>query len=274
MGRNNDSNNVFFNNNYYSGNGKKNKNNNNNYNNQYYNQGQYYNQNNQYYNQNQYNNNQNNNSLNGQYSSYSNNTFIPGYNKDNNDSRFDKKLIMGVIAAVVVIIIIVILIFVFSGGDSGNKDNGGSTKDNLPDVVYNEESRIVGSALYGYVQIPGGWIKHEEENNPIENGYQYADPNADYVLIVSMLESVKSDEYLNQFLAWLISNSFSNIKHEETTLSGFKGYQAYAYSDLNKLWVLTIFFNDTQGNLHIVGIEGPDIESDYFKIPYTYQLTN
>ena len=266
MGRNKDSDNVFFNNNYYNGNGKKNKNRRRNNDNYYQNNNQYYDNYNQY--SQPYNNQNQNDQYYGQYS-YSSNTYGSYYgNKNENSSGFNKLILFIGGGVLLLIILIVLIVLAVSGGGGG----GGNNNDTPPKVVYKDDNQVVGDNTYGYVALPGGWIRFEDQSGPVENGYQFSDQTGSYIVTVSKLKTTL-DNYKNNFLAYMSALKATNVNTNTYNLNNYNAYQIYGYCEAGGYWVLALFFMDGNGDLRFVGVEGPDIDNEAFQIPYTYKLT-
>jgi hypothetical protein len=168
-----------------------------------------------------------------------------------------------ILIAVAAVILIVTIVVISSGGSSSNENN-----DN-PQIVYDDSTKVVGDNNSGYIVVPNDWIKFIDEDNPIENGYQYSDIDSDYIITVSTINITK-DEYKNILLQSLSGSS--SVNSSSTKFLNYDAEQISAYVEASKSWISAIFFNTEDGKLHFIGIEGPDIDNEFFNITNSYKL--
>ncbi len=234
---------------------RNNQNNNNNYyNNQYYDQnGQYYD--NQYY-------NQNNQYYNGQYNQ--------GYNQPQNNKGnaklLDKTTIIGICILVGILLIALIVFFVV-------KNNNG-TDPKPDDGTVELDTRVVGNDTFGYVTIPSDWLKFQDVN--VNQGLQYSDKDGTYIITLDAVstEQLDAKTYAAGVAGKLEAEKVSQLTNATVNIAGHTAYQVYGYYEELDIWLVVWCFEAEDGNTHYIGIEGPDPNSEYFKIPNTFRLNN
>lgn len=257
--------------------GRRNKNNQNNYpyqNGQYYNgqysnqngyyNGQYYNQNGQYYNQNGYYNNQ--------YPQYNQNY---GYNYQNNNKKkktpfnLSKTALIGIAAFIVFVIVIIVTIIIINTSDSDGKDNN-DVKENPP--VEEKTTKTVGNNTLGYVEIPEEWVKFQDVN--AVRGLQYSSEDAKYIITLDAMATseVGAETYAKAVAAQLSKEGVKDLQGARIQISNYNAYQVSGYYEKDKIWLYVWCFEAEDGNTHYIGIEGPDDNSEYFKIFKTFTL--
>lgn len=265
--QNNDYNNQYYGNNQYYNNGQYNNQNGQYYNgnNQYYNQnGQYYNGNNQYYDQNgQYYNGNNQYYDQSQYQQYNQgyNYQQPSNNKDKKGKKIDKKLLMGIGLFAVFAIALIVIIVCFTNSPSSTQDED-----------ENSESRKVGSAQLGYVTVPNDWLKFIDENGA--RGIQYSDKDGQYIITLDALSTseIDAETFATGKASLLEKEGVKDLAGTVVDFGKYKAYQVKGYYEDVGVWLQLWCFEAEDGYTHYVGIEGPDQNSEYFKIPFTFTL--
>ena len=151
-------------------------------------------------------------------------------------------------------------------GSVDKKDNPG---DGQP--TYRDETRVNGNDRLGYVTIPGEWVIL---NNVISHeGIQYTDINNDYVVTLVIYENMTVDDFISLVKESLLKKGFVNLNVDKKTSNGTNLYQLYGYSEVEKAWILILCLPSVNGGVHCIELDGPDIESEFFEIPYTFRFT-
>ena len=267
MSRNNNQNNYYGNNynqnqgNYYNGNNRQYNgynNQNGQYNNQNYNQnGQYNNRGNQNRQYNGYNNQYNNGQYNnGQYG-------YNGYNNQNKKKKkeIDKELLKKIGIGVGIVVLVLCLFFIVRS----------CSKNNNEDVIVDSEQMRIGDATYGYVTIPNDWLKLGDPN--ADSGIRYADKDLAYAVSLDVSASLNAQEFVYAARNQLQSAGVSGLDIIDVEFNDYNAYKLTGYYQSENKYVLAYFFVAEDNVTHYVGIEGPDNQSDYFKIPDTFKLT-
>ena len=256
MSRNNNKNNNYYGNNYnqgnyYNGNNGQYGNYNNNvrqsnrqymrqYNNQYYNNqnGQYQNQNMQYQ----------------QYNAYNNGN---QKKKKGLDNESLKKI--GIIVGIIVLVLV--LFFIFKGC-SKNSNNEKEIEDN--------ETQRVGNTTFGYVTIPSDWLNLQDTTST--TGLRYSDKDLIYAITLDTSDSLNAEEFVYTARNQLQSAGVEGFVVTKVKFNDYDAYKLSGYHQGNNKYVLAYFFNADDGIAHYVGVEGPDNNSEYFKILDTFNL--
>lgn len=238
---------------------------NNNYNN--YNQnGQYYNQNGQYYDGQYYNQNGQYYDQNGQYydqSQYYNNQ--QPYNQNNvktEQKLFDKKTIIILGLFLVALIGAIVAYFVI-------------THEEVPEEtpIVETDEKTIGNTSLGYLVIPSDWLKFTNIENV--SGIQYADKDEQYIITFDIImdSSIDIDTYATvSVINDLRSKNVTQITENKVNLAGYSAYQIYGFHEQSQKWISLWCFKAEDNVIHYIGIEGPDFNSQYFKIPNTFKL--
>lgn len=253
----------------------------NNYN-QYYGQynNQYYNQNGQYNNQN-YNNNRQQNVRNNQKQGgkfFNNQYFVPDNaipepvepkkkkNKKKLNFNMDQLKLITIILFVILSIVLIITIKVLT---SNNDDE--EIIENPP-IEY-QDTRTVGSSIYGYVTIPGDWLKFQNETQ--SGSLQYSDKDGIYVLTMDIVKTgeISVNDYVAVLTKSLQSNGVSNIQSATEKLGDYESIKITGFNAKKNVWIALWCFDAQDNKVHWIGVEGPDQASEYFNIPSTFKLT-
>ena len=260
MNRNNQ-NNRFFGNNYNQNQGNYYNGNNNQYNNygnnRQYNNRQYNNQyNNQYYNQN------NRNNPNGQFNPNMQYQYNPYNNPDkrNKKKKLDKELLKKIGIGVGAVVLLISL-FLLTRSCSKSKD----------EEVKDEEIQRIGSGEYGYISIPNDWLKLE--GTTASSGLRYADKDITYVATLDTSSTLNSQDFVYTARNQLQAAGVSDFVITEVDFCNYKAYKLTGYHQGQNKYVVAYFFSAEDNITHYVGVEGPDNQSEYFKIPDTFKLT-
>ncbi len=203
---------------------------------------------------------------------YYNNSYSYNNNRGGKKKfQVDRSMLIG-IAIVLVILIFVVSIFAINKGskeDYSDKQVEKGSVDGQP--TFRDETRVIGNDKLGYVTIPGEWVIL---NNVISHeGIQYTDINNDYVVTLVVYENMTIDEFISLVKDSLLKKGFVNLNVDKKTSNGTDLYQLYGYSDAEKAWILVLCLPSADGGVHCIELDGPDIESEYFEIPYTFRFT-
>ena len=209
---------------------------------------------------------------------YYNNSYNYNNNGGNKKFHIDRSMLIG-ISIVLVILIFVVLIFAFNKGskndysdkevEKGSVDKKDNPGDGQP--TYRDETRVIGNDRLGYVTIPGEWVIL---NNVISHeGIQYTDINNDYVVTLVIYENMTVDDFISLVKESLLKKGFVNLNVDKKTSNGTNLYQLYGYSEVEKAWILILCLPSVNGGVHCIELDGPDIESEFFEIPYTFRFT-
>lgn len=258
MNRNNNQNNNYFGNNYnqnqgnyYNGNNRRYGN----YNNRQYNNNnrQY---NNQYYNQNgQYNSNQFNQPM---------NNFTP-YNNPNNknkEKKLNKELLKKIGIGAGIAVFLLLVFFMVKGCTKSEKVN--------EEVNEQKEVQTVGTSQYGYLTIPNDWLRLEGTSE--STGLRYSDKDIIYAVTLDTSSSLSPEEFVYTARNQLQEAGVSNFEIVQVNFNNYNAYKLVGYHQGNNKHILAYFFKAEDNVTHYVGIEGPDNQSDNFKILDTYKL--
>lgn len=181
-----------------------------------------------------------------------------------------KPLIIALVIGLVLLIGIIILSFFLPKLRKSN-----------PDIIIEKEEKntkdtIIGNDDFGYLKLPGKWYKFQDVDG--KSALQYS---LDSQWIVS-LESYEP-KYDDETAEYLAKTSLSNLINNEVgvenatgatvKLAGYDAYQVYGLYTNDNIWLVEWFFEPGDGKIHYISVEGPDYNSDYFKIPETFSLT-
>lgn len=269
--RNNQNNNNYYGNGnpyngqngqYYNGNGGRG-------NRQYNQNGQYYNGNNTgsraHYSGQYYNNQYNQNAQYGKQNNMQNrqqpmNQYQANQNQSNKKEKkplntdLIKKIAMGVGA----VFAIVILVLLFKSCTSSKEE-----------VLFEDGQKEVGDSTYGYITVPSDWMKLTDVES--STGVRYSDKDITYAATIDLSNSLSPEEFANTAKKQLQNVGVTNLIVAEEKWNGYDAYKLTGFSDENGSYVLAYFFKAEDGLAHYVGVEGPDKDTNYFKIPQTYK---
>lgn len=147
--------------------------------------------------------------------------------------------------------------------DIDTYDSGNSRK------YYN--TKRIGSADYGYLSVNNNWHRfHDVDGN---NTLQYSYAN---VWIISMYavdsKTLDSNTYANNVKTKMESENATMITSTTSFVGNYKAYKVSGYYSDDNAWLMTWFFEASDGKTHYISIEGPDRYSENFDIINTFSL--
>lgn len=214
--------------------------------------------------------NQNNyNNYNNNYNNYNNNGPVIRPKKNTKfvaDNRLVRLIVFGSILLIAIIVGITILIINLTSS-SGSKTNTVTNTEVVNDY------QTVGNNSLGYVTIPSDWVKFQDAKGSVR-GLQYSDVTTAYILTMDALNATEVDAE-----TWAKSKAtefqklgVKDVKGSKVKIGSYEAYQVYGYYEPAKKW-LSIWCFKVDKIVHYIGIEGPDNNSEYFKIVNTFKPT-
>lgn len=177
-------------------------------------------------------------------------------------------MIIGIIVAVLVVIAAVVAIVV--AVNSGKGDNAGDAGSSMnEDKDDSAKTKTVGTDEYGYVVVPEDWEEVEAQD-----GFQYGNSKDGYYvsMLVEDASELSAEDWAKGVETILEQGEAKDIKTgkeklgdlgEAHVVSGF--YTAY------NRW-LKAYTIDSGDKVYYIAIEGPEKDSEEFKIPETFKL--
>ena len=145
-----------------------------------------------------------------------------------------------------------------------------NTTNTTPTNTSSSDTQKVGTATDGYVEVPKNWARFYDPDAPSTFQYSYA--NVYIVTLMGIGNSTKTvDEMAESMRAKLATENTTNVEVSDATIGGYTAKRARAFYPADNVW-LDIYFVNANGKLYYISIEGPDKDSEYFKIPNTFTL--
>ena len=134
------------------------------------------------------------------------------------------------------------------------------------------DTRVIGNDRFGYLTIPSEWILFEQTGSNADN-LQYSDKDVIYVVTLLATSSNYTDVIsFTNYVKDTLAEDDVIAEIQEVQFGSYNAYQVYGYSDSENRWFNSWVFEAEDNNIHYVGVEGPDKDSEYFQIPFTFRL--
>lgn len=145
-----------------------------------------------------------------------------------------------------------------------------NTTNITPTNTTSSDTQKVGTVSDGYVEVPKNWARFYDPDSP--GVFQYAYANVYIVTLKGIGSSVRSiDEMADIMKDHVAAEGTTNIEVSDATIGGYAAKRVRAYYPADNTW-LDMYYVSVNNKLYYISIEGPDKDSDNFKIPSTFTL--
>lgn len=156
--------------------------------------------------------------------------------------------------------------------DEGKTENKNENKtETETEKEEEEEGKRVGSEEFGYITVPDNWYKFIDVDGNDTLQYSYANVYIATLYAIDT-ETADAETYANSCWYTIENAGATNIKGAQVTVAGYDAYQVYGYYEEENIWLVMWFFETGDGKTRYIAIEGPDPESEFFKIPETFSI--
>lgn len=133
-------------------------------------------------------------------------------------------------------------------------------------------SQRVGNSEVGYVTVPSNWTKFYDSDSP-SGTFQYSYANV-YIITLFAVESngISAETYAKYLESELKDEGSESITLGTSTVGKYNAYKVQCYYSDENIWLDCYYFETEDGKMHYIAMEGPDKNSEYFKIPNTFSI--
>lgn len=148
-----------------------------------------------------------------------------------------------------------------------------------------EEDTIMGNDTLGYLKLPGEWLK-ASVNGASDKALQYIEKKTNtgstatgsWLVTLNVLDktyTTSAKEAANNEANYYntMDSDASNVQVELDKIGSYTAYKLSCQYISDKVWVITWYFEPGDGLVHVIQVEGLDLDKDYFEIPNTFSLT-
>ena len=130
----------------------------------------------------------------------------------------------------------------------------------------------VGNSEMGYVTVPSNWTRFFDPDSP-SGTFQYSYANVYIITLFSVDKNGLSAETYAKYLeSELKDEGTTNVTSGPATIGKYNAYKVQGYYSSENIWLDCYYFETEDGKMHYVAMEGPDKNSEYFKIPNTFKI--
>ena len=148
----------------------------------------------------------------------------------------------------------------FMSNTSGSCTFENKTNDKEENKENDNENTIVGDNKYGYINIPSNWVRFYDVDGTTSLQYSYANL---YIVTLNYFEDSThtAKEYASNYLYnKQNSNDVKGVTGATVKIGKNKqytAYQVYMYYPLDKVYLITYWFEAEDGKVHYIALEGP-----------------
>lgn len=149
-----------------------------------------------------------------------------------------------------------------------------------------DDYMVIGSDTVGYLKLPGkdAWMKgnvYGSTNSSIQYfekaSFKGSTSTGSWIVTLDVLDKTKYTDAKSSAsafeTAWANDSDTTNIKAEKDKIGKYDAYKVFVQYKSDNVWVVSWFFKADDDLIHMIQVEGLDIDNDYFKIPKTFSLT-
>lgn len=175
-------------------------------------------------------------------------------------------LIIGIVVAVIVVIVAVIaIVAAVNSGKGDDAGNGATTSENSE----KKGTKTVGDEEYGYLVVPEDWEKIEAQE-----GFQYGNSKDGYYvsILVEDASELNAEDWAKGVEAILEQGNAENLETGKEKLGNVgEANVVSGYYDAYSRW-LKAYVVESGDKVYYVAVEGPDKDSEEFKVPESFKL--
>lgn len=132
------------------------------------------------------------------------------------------------------------------------------------------DGQKVGTVSDGYVVVPKNWNRFYDTD--ASGVFQYSYANVYIVTLKGIGSSTRTIGEMAEIMKeHIAAEGTTNIDVSDANIGGYAAKRVRAYYPADNVW-LDMYYISINNKLYYISIEGPDKDSDYFKIPNTFTL--